>query len=522
MRKLNLHIPILVVLVFISAIVGMLRLQSYGLSHGDDHSDGNSLMAGRNFAKQGFFELGFIPSTQPQVSAGKELYPNYPQGADLMSGVIQSVFPKDNLLVFRILMLCLSLVALIIFWLFLMEVTKSEALASIGTLLMLFNPIQISLLDSLHQTPYTSVFVSLTLFFCALLLRHNAKSPRFRNLIIGISVVGFFNAWFTYETIVGLFLIPAFVLFFLKREPLKSLAFWTVVVGIGPALASFIRLGIASAHFGGPAKAIGYFLELAKERSLSGVETQNMLTFRSWIDGVFIRIFETAFSAPFIIVLSCAILLWAVSLALEEKRLRSLLGWMVICLIAGASWYFLMPAHTVAHSGLTFIHRHLLVPAVLFWVALTMGIAAGLAKAGSAIGKRRLFNYACYVPAVLVMVAGFLKSDLPLGEAGRDRSREFEKLASQLRETGSRIEQSWPGATNYLRRPFLSYYSDRNLVWLNGPKEYLDKGRGVRFFLLVPYQTPEVQELYNKLLKDGFFVSARLENGYLPIIVLKK
>jgi hypothetical protein len=68
----------------------------------------------------------------------------------------------------------------------------------------------------------------------------------------------------------------------------------------------------------------------------------------------------------------------------------------------------------------------------------------------------------------------------------------------------------------------LSYYSDRNVAWLNGPKEYLEKGRGVRFFLLVPYQTPEVQELYNNLLEDGFSVSERLENGYLPIIVLKK
>jgi hypothetical protein len=522
MGKINSKKSLLYLLVVIAGIVGMLRLQSYGLSRGDDHSDGNSLMAGRNFAKQGFFELGFIPSTQPQVSAGKELYPNYPQGADLMSGMIQSVFPKDNLFVFRTLMLGLSLATLVIFWFFLLEVTKSEALALVGALLLLFNPIQISLLDSLHQTPYTSVFVALTLYFCALLLRHDAKSPKFRNLILGISLVGFFNAWFTYETIVGLFLVPALVLFFLKREPLKSVAFWSLIVGIGPALASLIRLGIASAHFGGPAKAVGYFLELAKERSLSGVERENMLTFQNWIDGVVVRIFETAFAAPFIVVLSCALLLWAVSLALEEKRLRSVLAWMGICLIAGASWYFLMPAHTVAHSGLSFIHRHLLVPSVLFWLAVTMGIAAGLAKAGSAVNKRPLFNYVCYVPVVLVMVSGFLKSDLLLGEAAQERNREFDKLAGQLRETGSRIDPSWPGATNYLRRPFLSYYSDRNVAWLNGPKEYLEKGRGVRFFLLVPYQTPEVQELYNNLLEDGFSVSERLENGYLPIIVLKK
>ncbi len=512
----------LIFVIFIFILLSIFRLQNVELNRGDDYSDGNTLLAGRNFAKKGFAEFGFIPSMQPQESAGTELYLNYPQGADLMSGVIQSFFPKYNLIIFRCLMLLISLASLIIFYFFLIEVTKSETLALVGAALLLFNPIQISLLDSLQQSTYTSVFVALTLYFSSLLLKYDASSQQFRNLAFGISVVGFFNAWFTYETIVGLFLIPPLVLLFLKRQPLKSVVFCTVVIGIGPAIASAMRLGIASAHFGSPVKAVAYFFELAKERSMSGVERQNMLTFQIWLDGVWSGVFQSAFLAPFIIVFSFALLLWAVALAFEDKRIQSTLAWMGICFLAGASWYFLMPAHTIAHSGLTFIHRHLLVPYVLFWLAVTMGIAAGFAKAGAAFNKRPLLRRACYVPALLVTASGFLKSDLPLNESARERNREFEKLSGQLREAGSRIDPSYPGATNYLRRPFLSYYMDRNLSWLNGPEEYLERGRGVRFFLLVPYQTPEAQELFNKLLADGFSISERLENRYLPIIVLKR
>lgn len=181
-----------------------------------------------------------------------------------------------------------------------------------------------------------------------------------------------------------------------------------------------------------------------------------------------------------------------------------------------------MPAHTVAHSGLSFMHRHLLIPSALFWLATTLAILQTLKRAEIPPNKKQIFGTLAFLPGVLVMLAGFLKSDLPLTEAARARNVEFAKLSEQLRETGARIDPSYPGATNYLRRPFLSYYTDRNLVWLNGPKEYLAKGSNLKFFLLVPYQTPEVQDLYNKLLADGFTVSERLDNGYLPVIVLKK
>ena len=63
----------------------------------------------------------------------------------------------------------------------------------------------------------------------------------------------------------------------------------------------------------------------------------------------------------------------------------------------------------------------------------------------------------------------------------------------------------------------------QTIVLLNGLERPLLLGN-LAFLLqilLIPYQTPEVQDLYNKLLADGFTVSDRLENGYLPIIVLK-
>lgn len=511
-----------IILLFIFLGVSFLRLQSIGLNHGDDHSDGNSILAGKNFAKEGFLRLGLIPSTQPQPVAGKEVYPNYPQGADLASGLMQKILPAGGLFEFRIIMICISLIGLLIFWFFLLEITKSPALSLFGSLLLLLNPVYISLLDSLNQTPYTWVFVSATLFLSARMVGCETGSAPFKKLVFLLAVFGFLNAWFTYETIVGLALIPFLALVFLKRTTLVSAMFWSAIIGLGAGIASLVRLGIAAAHFGGVGETVGYFLALAKERSLSGVESENMLTFSNWLTSVWGTIFETAFFAPALTVVAIVLLLFSISKAPEGKPVGSILIWLGVTFFAGASWYFLMPAHTVAHSGLSFMHRHLLIPFSLFWLATTLAIIQTLKRSEIPANKKRLFATLAFVPGVLVMLAGLLKSDLPLTEAARARNAEFAKLSEQLRETGERIDPSSPGGTNYLRRPFLSYYTDRNLVWLNGPREYLAKGSNLKFFLLIPYQTPEVQDLYNKLLADGFTVSERLENGYLPVIVLKK
>ncbi len=520
MKENNLTFVLL--LLFAMVILAFFRLQFTGLNHGDDHSDGNSILAGKNFAKEGFLNLGLIPSTQPQASAGKEVYPNYPQGADLASGVIQKLLPKGSLSGFRAIMVCISLIGLLIFYFFLLEITKSPALSLFGSLLLLLNPVYISLLDSLHQTPYTWVFVSATLFLSARMVDCETGGTPFKKLVFLLAVFGFLNAWFTYETIVGLALIPFLVLVFLKRTTLVSAVLWSAIIGLGAGIASLIRLGIAAAHFGGAGEAVGYFLALAKERSLSGVERENMLTLSNWITSVWSTIFETAFFAPAVIVIAIVLLLFSISKAPEGKPVGSIIAWLGITFFAGASWYFLMPAHTVAHSGLSFIHRHLLIPSVLFWLATTLAIIQTLKKSEIPAKQKRLFQSVAFVPGILIMLIGLFKTDLPFTEAARARNAEFAKLSEQLRETGERIDPSLPGGTNYLRRPFLSYYTDRNLVWLNGPREYLAKGSNLKFFLLIPYQTPEVQDLYNKLLADGFTVSERLENGYLPIIVLKK
>ena len=512
----------LIILISVFCFLSIFRLQNVELNRGDEYSDGNSILAGKNFAKEGFLHLGFVPSTQPQTSAGKEVYPNYPQGADLASGLIQKILPAGSLLGFRIIMVCISLIGLLIFWFFLLEITKSPALSLFGSLLLLLNPVYLSLLDSLHQTPYTWIFVSATLFLSARLVNCEIGNPKFKKIVFILAVFGFLNAWFTYETIVGLALVPFLVLLFLKRTTLASAIVWSGVIASGAGIASLIRLGIAAAHFGGLGEAVGYFVALAKERSLSGVERENMLTFSNWLNSVWSTIFETAFFAPALIVAAIVLLLYSISKAPEGKPVGSILAWLGITFFAGASWYFLMPAHTVAHSGLSFIHRHLLIPSALFWLAITLAIIQTVKRSEIPAKKKRLFENLAFVPGVLVMLVGFQKSDLPLTEVARGRNAEFAKLSAQLREAGGRIDPSYPGATNYLRRPFLSFYTDRNLVWLNGPKEYLAKGSNLKFFLLIPYQTPEVQDLYNKLLADGFTVSDRLENGYLPIIVLKK
>lgn len=509
-------------LILFILVIAFFRLQFTGLNHGDDHSDGNSIIAGKNFAKEGFLSLGLIPSTQPQTTAGKEVYPNYPQGADLASGLIQSILPEMSLFGFRTIMICISAIGTLIFWFFLFEITKSPGLSLFGSLLLLLNPVYLSLSDSLHQTPYTWVFVSSTLFLSSKMVSCKTSEASFRKIVFLLAVFGFLNAWFTYETIVGLALIPFLVLVFLKRATLVSAVVWSALIATGAGIASLIRLGIAAAHFGGVSEAIVYFLALAKERSLSGVETENMLTFSNWLDSVWNTIFERAFFAPIVIVVAIVILLFLLSKAPEGKQVGTILAWLGITFFAGASWYFLMPAHTVAHSGLSFMHRHLLIPSALFWLVTTLAILQTLKRAEIPANKKRIFETLAFAPGALVMLAGFLQSDLPLTEATQKRNAEFAKLSQQLRETGARIDPSCPGGTNYLRRPFLSYYSDRNLVWMNGLNEYLKMGSNLKFFLLVPYQTPEVQDLCNKLLEDGFTVTEKLDNGYLPIIVFRK
>ena len=508
------------ILVFI-VLAGM-RLAYPDLSHGDDHADSNMMIAGANFDRLGFTTLKFMCVQNPRAIDASEAYTHFPPAPEILNGLMRKFFSFDQLWQFRLVSLLVSLGGLLIFWWFAMELSGgSEWFATVAAALLLTHPIYLSLFDSLHQTPYTELFRAITCLLALKLATLEGSDSSRSRLLAGLWLCAFFNILFTFESVVFLWLFTVLVLLVLGPPRLKDAMPAILLVSSAPVVGFALRFALNAWYYGGISQAFGHFLDIAAIRAVGvGDVAGTQVTLATWWQNVFIAFVEEGFRLSFLALLVLALLMFVVVSLRGDASGRRILIVVALLAIAGVTWSFVMPAHSLAHSGLTFLKRHLLFAYAVFWAAAARSLFLCLP---SCLPQRFVPLSLSVVAAVFVLMAavGVFQSELPVTAAKQARELAFRQLAEKLVALQQTFSPSAVVATNYFRQPFISYYTNRQVLMVRTPEMLSLLASPPSYFLLVPFGDEPTKQLTASLETAGYRPQFVIESQLLPFVVWK-
>ena len=203
----------------------------------------------------------------------------------------------------------------------------------------------------------------------------------------------------------------------------------------------------------------------------------------------------------------------------EPSKKSALIGLQVsaILLLAGFSWSFIMPSHALDHSGLFFVQRHF-VP----WWAVFCGVGGFLiCEAFRQIFSTQAVLWITRIVIIgLIALRGVLASSNPIIPANQIADHEFQQLEMFLQSIRPEIPALATVATNHYRRSFMRYWLQKEVVWTPA----LDKttcGKMAEYFLFVPYQNPQSQELL-AFLQEHYLLWKVSDNKRLPVYIFKQ
>jgi hypothetical protein len=504
-------------------VLAGVRLHFPELTHGDDHADASVLIAGRNFDRLGFVNLRFIHIWNPQAVDARHAYLYHPPGAEIIHGLLRRLFGEQPITFYRTFALLLSLLGLLALWCAVECLLASRAAATTATFLLLCNPVYISLFDSIHQSPYTELYRSVA--FCAIILalRSSQLTTGRARLFVAIFVTcSFLNALHTFESVLGIFLMGVLSVLWVGRWSAKRVWLFAIMAGLAPAVAITLRLGINAWHYGSLGHAIEDFIHRAVERSIAAGDISGVrVTLDAWMDSVLAGFVTRVFEVPIPAVIAIVLMLWAIAAAQRDNTGIDALKVLIILIVSGLTWYLIMPAHSLSHSGLSFMHRHLLLPSALLWTLLARSLWRGLPSALPQVGAT-VVGFLGALPIGLICLSGILKSELPLTSEKQAREREFALLKRQLRETGVRYPKEAEFATNYFRQPMVAWYLDRMVYMVQTPKDFDSLRPNPTTFLLIPFADQATRVLSEHLEARGYRLVDAQQNGALPFYVFQK
>lgn len=166
---------------------------------GDAYSDGNAIVAGRNFAELGFARLRFLPVIVPHPTrpAPKpdEYYTHYPPGADLTNGLLRRA-GVDRIEGWRLVSAAFSLAGLA-FWFLALRALFGDAVAAAGVATYALNFSFLWLGDAVHHYGYSD-FLRSAAFYLG--VRLSGAGPRGRETA-ALAVVLFLQSLLAFDYI---------------------------------------------------------------------------------------------------------------------------------------------------------------------------------------------------------------------------------------------------------------------------------------------------------------------------------
>lgn len=516
LTKKDKYLLLLLSLLYV-CIVAWPRISFPDLDHGDEFSDAAVLSSGENFVKFGFIKCRFLPVAEPHLDAPKDPYTHFPPMSDITNGLLRKILKTDSLRVFRALPLCLSLVALLLWYLFIKGFSGSSVLAFLAALFYFTNPSFIYGADSLYENAYSD-FIRIAIFYLYLLaFSYPAKR---KNIFFLLFLLTALATTYTFEYIVylGLFLF-GLRYFYPSRQRVRVMRIFIAMASV--LLAMGLHLIQNAWYFGSFSAALRDLSSVALERfSASRDSPLGALTLLNWIKYVLIRYISIAFIFEYYLLLVFGIFFFALYQYIGEKsrkESRRMFGLFLLLFICGISWYVLFPSHSLAHTFIPFLPRHLLPAAALYW-GLGCFIAYRFIRENNP--KNIAGKVILAMMIIAVSISGILKSELPVTKDKRMLARDFIVFKKCL--LGIRHTDQTPGrlGVNYYRYPFMRYYTNRVCITIFNTATIEGLKALPEYFLFIPQNNEENMKLY-QLLTSKYDLLFKCESQRFPSLFFR-
>jgi hypothetical protein len=337
------------------ALLARAALRDPGLTHGDNFSDANVVIAGRNFDARGLGFQGGLPTQYTYFAPDRKVspYTHYPPGPEWMHQAWKGLglrTPRQ----WRLASLGVAFVAMVLAFLVFRQLGASELTATVALCFFVWSPPFLGYADSYHQFPYR--FLTLFAFVAAWLRHEAADAPATRRLWLGAgAALLFVDGWFSFE---HLLLVPLFALGRALLARRRELLVSAVLIGMVPAVVVASRLAHNAIALGDWEAAYADILDVARVRSRGELEGSYGVLVRQWIgrlgygvpDGDFDREFEFPILAPAVglpaLVLGLALLHRGRT---SDEAIRAPLRNGLLLLGAGLGWFVAMKGHAIPH-----------------------------------------------------------------------------------------------------------------------------------------------------------------------------
>ncbi len=485
---------------FLFLSIAIPRIIFPDLDHGDEWADAEALNASVNYAKFGFIKTRFLPFFKPQLATLQEPYTHYPPLAQIINGFLGITFRAPSLRFYRSFSLCLSFLNLIFWYLFIKRLTSGFLISLLCAIFYIFNPFFIYGADSLAQISYADFLRSLILFVFIVARGYAGKTRRGFLLILWILV--FLESLMTFEYIIYLSLF--FILFKYLFKTKDNFPSWKVIflLVLAPVIGFALHFLQNAWYFKSFSLALADFKQVAAERILHSPDAPMAgFNLSIWWKQVIARNFSLVFIFNyFILFLSIFffyILYQSLSARPESRKvIKSLLRLCLILIICGVSWYVFFPAHSFAHIYVHFLVRHLL---PLASVCFAMFFYAFFCYAKEKTYLRIPLKMAGLVLILGTLFAGINRSALPITPSQIRNAQDFLTFKECLLGLRKNSQEKDVVGINYFRRPFVGYYTDRNVLFAPD-KPSLEKLVALpRYFIFIPYNTQYAAELFQFL-----------------------
>jgi hypothetical protein len=297
-----------------------------------------------------------------------------------------------------------------------------------------------------------------------------------------------------------------------------------VLLGTGIAAGLLLHFGLVSWHYGSIREAFADRLANATQRVLGN---ENLLGSTGGLDwGAWFEVVALRFPAQVSVVgwgwlfvfIGLGIALPLFLAGRSKTTLQLAFGLGIFFLIGAFSWYVLMPAHCIDHSGLSFLQKFL-IPGMCLLLAAPIEAVFRILEAKGVPAWTRAF---CYAPVAVIAMMGILQSELPVTPQKIAYEREFLKVADCLRKIRPLATPQDFLACNLMRPTWMMmYYTKTRAVGVSTVEEFEKLPEKPKFFLLVPVNNPETQRLAQHLEKS-YRVRSVCENQRLPFYVLER
>ena len=462
----------MIVLTALFLAIAIPRAMFPELDHADDYSDADILISGQNFEKFGFIKTHFLTMTDVQLGAPGAFYTHYPMLSSVVNGLLRIVFRTESLYFFRGVALLFAYLNLLFWYLFVRRLTRSDLAGFFSGVFYLANPLFVFSADSLHQLSYLDFLRSLIMYLFLVYIMEGSKKRKWIFLFLFIVIVVQTLMGWEYAAYISLF----FILFgFFFKIPKGSLTVWAVIILVGANAVGFLLHFLQNVwHFGSFQIAWQGLTSIAAERFSNSKDMPMALNLANWWKFVIARYFSLVFMLNSFmsgVTAFIAYLLYRELPYRHKRNARRLLRLGALLSLCGVTWYVLLPSHSLAHTFVLFLARHLVPVASLAFAAFFYIWLRYIDEKGK---HKLLGKSALSVALIGILFFGVIQGGLPITQIQRSGCADFLIFKKDLLSIKA---ESSPGdviGVNYFRAPFMRYYAQRKCVVVMN-KEAFDK-----------------------------------------------